>query len=103
MNIFNHYMSLHRIIKYANRFEPIENKQKAIKLVTNWKIKSEIIGQWLYCFTSDLIGFQLLSMGFWFSKKHNAFIYSGTEKEGLADDESLDEIRARLGSRQLKK
>jgi len=79
----------------------MKNKQDILNLVSNWRIKSEIIGQWLYCFTTDIIGVQLLSIGFWFSKKHQAFIYSGTDKEGLADNESLDEIRARLGSRQI--
>ena len=79
----------------------MKNKQDILNLVSNWRIKSEIIGQWLYCFTTDMIGVQLLSIGFWFSKKHQAFIYSGTDKEGLADNESLDEIRARLGSCQI--
>ena len=101
MNILNHYILLLSILKYANRFELVENKQEAIKLVKNWQIKSEIIGQWLYCYTTDLIGIQLLSMGFWYSKKHNAFIYSGTEKDGFAGGESLEELRIRHGHRQI--
>jgi len=101
MDIMKHYISIHSAFKYAGKFAPIKEKKDIIYLISNWRIKSEIIGQWLYCFTTDLIGFQLLTIGFWFSKKHQAFIYSGTDKEGFADDESLDEIRARLGCRQI--
>ena len=101
MNYINYYISIHSAMKYTGRIAPMKNKQDILNLVSNWRIKSEIIGQWLYCFTTDIIGVQLLSIGFWFSKKHQAFIYSGTDKEGLADNESLDEIRARLGSCQI--
>jgi hypothetical protein len=101
MNIIQHYISIHSFYKYANRFEPVDGINEAVKLTQQNRIKSEIIGQWLYCFTTDLIGFQLLSIGFWFSKKHAAFVYSGYPKEGLADDESLNEIRARLGSHKI--
>jgi len=83
-------------------FYTAENIQAAIRLVMRYKLKSEIIGSWLYCFTNELIGFQLELSGFWYSVKHRAFIYSGTPKSYIADDETLDEIRARLGSQQVK-
>jgi hypothetical protein len=101
MNFIRHYILFHSILKYADRFEPVENKQGIINLVINKRIKSEIIGHWLYCFTTELIGVQLLSIGFWYSFKHRAYVYSGSNKEGIADDETLDEIRSRLGSRQI--
>ena len=79
--------------------------------VMRFHIKSELIGQWIYCFTTPLIGYQLEAIGFWYSFKHCAYIYSGTPKENIADDETLapqpspkgegsplDEIRARLGN-----
>jgi len=97
MEIINHYISIHSAMKYAGRIAPMKDKQDILNLVSNWRIKSEIIGQWLYCFTTDLIGIQLLLIGFWFSKKHQAYVYSGADKKGLADNESLDEIRVRLG------
>jgi len=89
-------------MRYTKQFEAVKDKQDIINIVTQLRIKSEFIGSWLYCFTNDLIGVQLLTIGFWYSIKHHAYIYSGTEKEGLADDESLDEIRARLGSCDIK-
>jgi hypothetical protein len=75
--------------------------QEAIKLVMRQHIKSEIIGEWLYCFANQLIGVQLMAAGFWYSFKHGAYVYTGYPKEDYADEESLDEIRARLGSQKV--
>ena len=97
-----HYIRIHSVYKYAGMFPTVANIQEALALVMRYHIKSEIIGSWLYCFTSPLIGYQLEAIGFWYSFKHHAFVYSGAPKELPADDESLDEIRARLGSEQVK-
>ena len=72
--------------------------QEALVLVKRYHIKAEIIGEWLYCFPSLLIGVQLLCIGFWFNYKHGAYIYTGKPKAVPADDETLDEIRSRLRS-----
>jgi len=101
MSWLQHFISIHSVIKYAGMFHPIADIQEALALVTRYQIKSEIIGQWLYCFTTPLIGFQLKTIGFWYSFKHCAYVYSGTPKKYPADDETLNEIRARLGSRQI--
>ena len=96
-----HYIRIYSVIKNAGMFAPDANILAAIALVMRYRIKTEIIGNWLYCFTNALIGFQLEASGFWYSYKHCAYVYSGKEKECPADYETLDEIRARLGSRQL--
>jgi hypothetical protein len=84
---------MHSVIKYAGQFSPVANLQDALFLVISFGIKSEIIGSWLYCFTTPLIGFQLLEMGFWHSSKHGAYIYTGREKDNiLPDGEILNEI-----------
>ena len=101
MNIVNHYVALHSFYKYEGRFFPVANMEEAIKLVTANQIKAEIIGSWLYCYTTDLIGVQLLALGFWYSKKHGVFVYSGGTKEPFAGDETLDEIKARLGTQKI--
>jgi hypothetical protein len=75
--------------------------QEAIALVNRHHIKSEIIGEWLYCFPSLLIGIQLEAAGFWRTIKHNALVFSGTEKQDRVGPESLNEIRERLGSQQI--
>ena len=101
MSMLQHYIKLHSVFKYAGRFVPVECLQEAANLVMRHHIRSEIIGTWLYCFTNPLAGVQLLATGFWYSYKHNAYIYTGGQKEGIADGETLEEIRARLGSRRL--
>ena len=101
MSWFQHFISLHSVIKYAGRFVPVENVQEAVSLVMSHHIRSEIIGNWLYCFTTPLIGVQLLLIGFWYSYKHGAYVYSGGPKEGVPDEETLDEIRFRLGSQRI--
>ena len=98
MNTIKHFIKIHSIFRYANLFPIVEDVQGAIKLVSRFRIKSEIIGSWLYCFTNPLIGCQLEAVGFWYSFKHCAYVYSGNQKECFADDETLDEIRTRLGS-----
>ena len=101
MSFIEHIIRIHSVLKYAGRFAPVENIQEAVRLVMQHYIKSEIIGHWLYCYTTPLIGVQLQAIGFWYSKKHNAYVYSGYPKQGIADDESLDEIRERHGNYQL--
>ena len=98
MSWFQHFIRIHSVIKYAGMFTTVANIQEALSLVMRYQIKSELIGHWLYCFTTPLIGFQLLAAGFWYSFKHCAYVYSGFPKNYIADDETLDEIRARLGS-----
>ena len=95
--MLEHFIKLHSVLRYAGMFAPVENLQEALEIVMEYHIKAEFIGHWLYCFTSPLIGFQLETIGFWFSKKHCAYVYSGTPKKPEADEETLDEIRARLG------
>jgi len=101
MSLIQHYIIIHSVFKYAGTFPFVGNIQEASKLAMRYRIKSELIGTWLYCFTNPLIGFQLEAIGFWYSYKHCAYVYSGLPKECIADDETLDEIRTRLGSRQL--
>ena len=103
MSWLQHFISIHSIFRYAGIFQPVADMQEAQALVMRYHIKSEIIGSWLYCFTNQLLGFQLETVGFWYSFKHEAYVFSGGPKEGIADDESLDEIRARLGSCELSK
>jgi hypothetical protein len=102
MTFFQHVIKIHSVIKYAGQFMSVANIEDALFLAIRFGIKSEIIGGWLYCFTTPLIGCQLETVGFWFSEKHRAYVYSGFPKEGLADEESLDEIRSRLGSEKVR-
>jgi hypothetical protein len=101
MSLVQHFINIHSIYRYAGMFQPVANMQEAMSLVIRYHIKSEKIGQWLYCFTTPLIGFQLERIGFWYSFKHSVWVFSGTEKETPAGNENLDEIRWRLGCQQV--
>jgi hypothetical protein len=79
-----HFIRIHSAIKYAGMFPPVANMQEALALVIRFHVKAEIIGQWLYCFTNALIGFQLEAVGFWYSFKHQAYVFTGYPKDGLA-------------------
>jgi hypothetical protein len=63
----------------------------------------EIIGYWIYCFKSYEVHEHLKDLGFWFSSKHKAWVYSGRAKRLGAGKETLDEIRARKGSQKVEK
>ncbi|MDR2783191.1 MAG: hypothetical protein LBB48_05035 [Treponema sp.] len=92
-----HFILLHSIYRNSGQPLPPLEKEDIQKVVTRLKCRAEIIGTWVYCFVSPEIGLQLLAVGFWFSFKHNTYVYSGYPKGGPANDETLDEIRGRLG------
>ena len=98
MVFIQHHILVHSVYKYANRFNTVSGFEEAKNLIKTNRIKSEQIGHWLYCFTNQLIGAQLLATGFWYSFKHSAYVFSGKPKEGPAGDETLNELRARHGS-----
>jgi len=102
MRFIQHFILVHSVYKYAGRFPFVPTFQEALSLVRRNCIKSEVIGKWLYCFATELVGVQLLAIGFWYSYKHGAYVYSGSPKQDVAGYESLDEIRARLGSKTVK-
>jgi hypothetical protein len=101
MTIMEHFITLHGLYRNAGRPLPPQDLGEIQKMVTALKCKAEIIGTWVYCFAAEETGSRLLALGFWFSYKHNAWVYSGCPKCGPADDESLAEIRVRLGSRRI--
>jgi hypothetical protein len=77
--------------------------QEILQKIINLDCEIEIIGYWIYCFKSKEIKEQLKELGFWFSGKHKAWIYSGKPKKNITSRESLDEIRARKGSQKVEK
>ena len=65
-------------------------------------ITIEIIGFWIYVFDSFEEKDRLKEMGFWFSRKHKAWVYSGRKKTRTRTGLSTDEIRNLHGSEQIK-
>jgi len=77
--------------------------QEILQKIINLECEIEIIGYWIYCFNSYEVREQLRELGFWFTNKHKAWVYSGRAKKNISSRESLDEIRASKGSQKVKK
>jgi hypothetical protein len=81
--------------------EAVTPFQEILQQIINLDCEIEIIGYWIYCFKSYEVHNRLKELGFWFSSKHKAWVYSGRAKRLRAGKETLDEIRARKGSRKV--
>jgi hypothetical protein len=77
--------------------------QEILQKIINLDCEIEIIGYWIYCFNSKEVKDKLKELGFWFSGKHKAWIFSGKPKKNISSKETLDEIRARKGSQKVEK
>jgi hypothetical protein len=83
--------------------EAVTPFQKILRQIINLDCQIEIIGYWIYCFNSKEVKEQLKELGFWFSGKHKAWVYSGKPKKLIAGKETLDEIREKKGSRKSRR
>jgi len=77
--------------------------QDILLKVIHLECEIEIIGYWIYCFKSKEVKDQLKELGFWFTGKHKAWVYSGGSKKGRATKKTLDDIRAEKGSQKVSK
>ena len=65
--------------------------------LANDKYLVQIIGYWIYVFNGYEIKSDLMKLGFWYSKKHRAWIYSGMKKINHATRMPLYEIKQVYG------
>ncbi|GHU39095.1 hypothetical protein FACS1894190_02320 [Spirochaetia bacterium] len=72
--------------------------QEVLKKIIHFDCEIEIIGYWIYCFNSFNVHEQLKELGFWFSGKHKAWIYSGKAKSRFVTKATTDQLRACKGS-----
>jgi hypothetical protein len=75
--------------------------QDILKKIIDFECEIEIIGYWIYCFKSYEVREALKALGFWFSSKHKAWVFSGGKKTRFYSKKTLDEIRAEKGSRKV--
>jgi len=52
-----------------------------IKKIIEWNLTIEVIGYWIYAKDSYSYKDALKELGFWFSAKHKAWVYSGTRRD----------------------
>jgi hypothetical protein len=112
INQFNNFLNGFMSHSFNSYYEDREWKpgpdavtpfQDVLKKITDFDCEIEIIGCWIYCFNSWSVHEKLKGLGFWFSGKHKAWVYSGRQKRLRAGKETLDEIRARKGSRKVER
>jgi hypothetical protein len=70
--------------------------------VLRFNCRVEIIGFWIYAFDSLAVKDELKALGFWFSGKHKAWVYSGGVKRRIHTRNSTDDNRARWGCEVLR-
>ena len=69
-----------------------------LRQAVKFNVDVEIIGFWIYAFRSYEYREQLRALGFWFSAKHKAWIYSGSVKRRVRFAHTTDQNRAKWGS-----
>lgn len=69
-----------------------------LKDIMDMNIRIEVIGYWIYAFESYGFKDALKEKGFWFSKKHKAWVYSGSKKIRRASPYNLNQIKNKYGS-----
>ncbi|KKN34369.1 hypothetical protein LCGC14_0794160 [marine sediment metagenome] len=74
---------------FSDDFQAILNK-----IIHFENMKIEIIGYWIYCFNSYEYKEELKAFGFWFSKKHRAWVFSGTSKKKIRSRLTTNDIRS---------
>ena len=76
---------------------------KVLKTIIDFNITIEIIGKWIYARDSFHCKDTLKDLGFWFSSKHKAWVFSGSEKNKKSVTRlGIDSIREYHGSNLLK-
>ena len=68
-----------------------------LKDIIKFNMTIEIIGYWIYCFNSYEYRQQLKDLGFWFSKKHKAWVFSGMKKRNIRTGHTTDSIKSMWG------
>jgi len=99
----NSFNSYYKDKEWKPEAEAVTPFQDILERIINFDCEIEIIGYWIYCFKSKEVKEQLKELGFWFSGKHFAWIYSGKAKRNISSRETLDEIRAKKGSQKVEK
>jgi len=83
--------------------EQLNEVMKVLKIVIDFNMSIEVIGKWIYARQSYEYKDNLKNLGFWFSGKHKAWIFSGGEKsKKMVTKLGIDTIREIHGSRTVK-
>lgn len=73
-----------------------------LKKVIHFNMEIEIIGVWIYARQSFEVKEELKALGFWFSSKHKAWVYSGDVKKKVKSRLTTNQVRNIHGSEMVK-
>jgi DnaJ-class molecular chaperone len=77
--------------------------QDILKQIIYLDCEIEMIDYWIYSFNSYSVHEYLKELGFWFSSKHKAWIYSGTRKNRYVTKATLEQLRQSKSNYKVKK
>jgi len=72
-----------------------------LQKIVHFDIDIEVIGIWIYAFNSFDYKDQLKELGFWFSRKHKAWVFSGMKKRCIRTKYSTNDVRSIYGSHKI--
>jgi len=96
--LLNAYEQAIKMFSYENfKAEYVDSYMMILQKIVNLDIEIEIIGTWVYCFRAFECKDFLKSIGFWFSSKHKAWVYSGGVKRNRKSRYTLTDIERMHG------
>ena len=101
--LLNAYETAIRMFSYENfKAEFVDSYMQVLQKIVDLDIEIEIIGTWVYCFRAFDCKDFLKSIGFWFSSKHKAWVYSGGVKRNRRSRYNLSDIERMHGYEKIK-
>ena len=76
--------------------------QSILNKIIDFDIDIEIIGYWIYAKNSFAYKDELKTFGFWFSGKHKAWIFSGSEKKKKNSRLTVEQVKNLHGCESVK-
>jgi len=98
----NQYETAIKNYSYEHFTEFTDTYMIILSKIIKLDITIEIIGTWVYCFNAYNDKDYLKTLGFWFSSKHKAWVYTGTRKRNTYSKCTLIDIENKHGYKKIK-
>ena len=98
----NQYSEAIKNYSYEHFTEFTDSYMIILSKIIKLDITIEIIGTWIYAFNSYEHKDFLKTLGFWFSSKHKAWVYTGTPKRNKYSKYTLLDIENKHGYKKIK-
>ena len=98
----NQYETAIKNYSYENFTSNTDTYMIILSKIIKLDITIEIIGTWVYCFNAYNDKDFLKTLGFWFSSKHRAWVYTGKPKRNTYSKYTLIDIENKHGYKKIK-